>query len=232
MQTSKDIETYLASLDSEGTIIKTICQCSMNSNKTPMVNNRKKAYDFDAVVKMLFKGDAPTSVDCICVTNKTIDFIEFKDGVIDRYDTKYKELDSTCQECQRLHRESFKFFTQTREQHKKILEQNLRMKASDSLLILQNCILPHCGDSLTTYQLRLICVYKIGDISPLDEYELGMEDLASPAKNAVTSDPEVSDSIKGQLGRYAKEDIYCCHPFYESVSVYSNLEFQELKKYK
>ena len=98
MQTSKDIETYLASLDSEGTIIKTICQCSMNSNKTPMVNNRKKAYDFDAVVKMLFKGDAPTSVDCICVTNKTIDFIEFKDGVIDRYDTKYKELDSTCQE--------------------------------------------------------------------------------------------------------------------------------------
>ena len=106
------------------------------------------------------------------------------------------------------------------------------MKASDSLLILQNCILPHCGDSLTTYQLRLICVYKIGDISPLDEYELGMEDLASPAKNAVTSDPEVSDSIKGQLGRYAKEDIYCCHPFYESVSVYSNLEFQELKKYK
>ena len=231
MLISKDIETYLNSLGESAPIVKTIEQCSMNAKKIPMVNNRKMVYDFDAVVKALFKGDTPSSVDCVCVTKNSIDLIEFKDGMIDRYDKEYKEPEYTCQECKRLHKESFEYFIETRKKQKKILDQNLRMKASESLLVLQNCIFPQCDDSSHELQLRFVCVYKLGTVPPLEEYELGMDDLASPVAYIINSDPCVSKNIKTQLSRYAQEDIYRVHPFYECVFVYSNLEFEKLAWY-
>lgn len=226
----KDVKTFLEGLEPKEKIINTISQCSKNTEGIPMVNNTKLAYNFDEVVKALFNGDVPTSVDCICITNKIIDLIEFKDGLIDKYNKQYIDPEYTCQECKKLHKEVFDYHKKNREQQKSILDQNLRMKASESLLVLQNCILPYCRESPNEYQLRLVCVYKLGSIEPLDEYEVALEDLATPRKKV--KDSETSNVIIGQLNRFAKEDIQKKHPFYESLFVCSNLEFQELKRYK
>jgi len=237
MRISKDIETFLKSLkprNKNDKIVASISQCSENDDGIAMVNNKNNAYNFDNIVKALFKGDFPTSVDCIYIKNGVIDFIEFKDGVIDRYEKEYIEPDYTCQECKKLHKESFENFKKARKHQKKVLNQNLQMKASESLLVLQNCILPYCKDCedlSTQYDICFICVYKIGDIEPLDEYELGLEDLAAPASNISDSDPQVSKSINKQLSKYSNEDINHKHPFYEHIHVYSNLEFQAMSRY-
>ena len=129
MRIAKDVETFLGDLNATSKVIKSLSQCSMNQQGVPMVDNQKSAYDFDTITKVLFNGDVPASVDCLYIYKKTIEFIEFKDGLIDKYNKTYISPDYTCDECIRLHKEVFENLKNYREAHKESINKNLQLKA-------------------------------------------------------------------------------------------------------
>lgn len=219
MKTTKDIATYFEEKFPD--FKETLADCSKKNNGNAIVSNSPLAFNFDKISEQLFSNKL-TSVDCIFFKDKFVDFIEFKGGLIDRTDTTFKDPKYSCENCNKLHREGFKYFLKWQKHLKKVMHQNIQLKISESLYLFVNSILPCCNNVESEYHLRFILVFETGKVDPLDEYELINEDLSKEPKNKLNS----------LLRKYACSDSKGNKIFFEDIKIYTNQEFSNLRFYK
>lgn len=219
MKTTKDIATYFEKKFPD--FKETLADCSKENNGNAIVSNSPLAFNFDKISEQLFSNKL-TSVDCIFFKDKFVDFIEFKGGLIDRTDTTFKDPKYSCENCNKLHREGFKFILKGQKHLKKVMHQNIQLKISESLYLLLNSILPFCNTVDKSYRLRFVLVFEAGKIDPVEEYEILSEDLSKQSKN----------KLNALLRKYACSDAQGNKIFFEDVKIYTNQEFNNLPFYQ
>lgn len=154
---------------------------------------------------------------------KYIDLIEFKGGIIDKFNSKYQPIYSTCSSCNELHKSYFDELKRSHEWHKKVIHPNLQLKVVETLLLLMTYIFPKCQDVKIDKRIRLICVINETDVSPLDSLEIQLN-------NIVKSKSEKNELIR-LIGKYAKEDCEGNKLFLDDFSIYMDSEFNEIRAY-
>lgn len=215
MKTTKDVENYLEI--NLGDCKSTLKECSKNDQGVSIVYNNKKAFNFDKISKKIFPSGL-TSIDSICFRNKHIDFVEFKSGFLDKIDMNYNPSTYPC-----IDEEYFKLLTKVRKKEKKELTQNIQLKIVESLYVLKDIILPKCDDTSTEYDINFTLVFESGKINPLDEFEIGVENLANIK--------ETRNKLFRSLRKYQGQDSNGNKIFFEKIDIISNLEFNNLAIY-
>lgn len=220
MIVTKDVEGYFNTKYSK--FRKTLKECSVNDAGGTSITSLKEAYKFDDIAQQIM-SDKPTSVDCIFFGKKYIDLIEFKGGIIDKFNPKYQPLNSTCSSCNELHKSYFDGLKRSHKWHKKVIHQNLQLKVVETLLLLMTYIFPKCQDAKIEKRIRLVCVMNETDVSPLDALEIQLNNIAKskPEKNELTQ----------LIGKYAKEDCDGNKLFLDDFSIYMDSEFNKIHAY-
>lgn len=219
MEITKDIENYFQSnfLDFK----QKLSVCSQDETGNAMVSNSPEAFNFDKISKLLFPNEI-ASIDCVFFKKQYMDFIEFKGGLIDKINKNYQSQNYPCDKCNELHKDGYKLLLEKQEGLKKIIHQNIQLKIVESLYLLVNSILPYCTALQPNYKLRFILVFKAGEIDPLDEFEMGTEDLAKNSKS----------ELRKLLRKYACCDNQGNKIFFETIDIYTDKEFSNLKRYQ
>ncbi len=233
MKTNKDVLAFLEGED--GFPMKdfgdTFLECSKNeTTKIPIVTSEERCYNYDKIVKAIFTTP-PASADSLRITDRWIDFIEFKGGFVTKKAGKYEPIETECDTCKELHLEKYEWFKRFREINSEQIKDHLKVKAVESLCIFQNYILPRCRDTMpgTEYGLRFICVVErdSSTISSADKTILGMQDLAGHKARATPDGFSFLQRYETGIAENQKEK-----PFYENVKIIFTDEFENMISHK
>lgn len=220
MTIAKDVEGYFKANYSE--FLKAFSECAVDDLGRTNVTSVGKAYRFDDIAKTIFI-DKPASVDCIFFRKEFIELIEFKGGVIDRFNSNYQQPNYNCDNCNYLHKEYFKQLAESHRYYKKALHQNLQLKIVETLLVLINHIIPKCTDSDREYKIKLILVINLDATSPLDALEIQYNDKAK-LKSSI-------DEISRYICKYVRSNNFNEKIFLDEYKVLTDLEFNQISDY-
>lgn len=225
MVITKDVNKYFAiNYNNE---IETLSDCAQENNGQVEISSLKSAYNFDKILQKIGL-DNHGSVDCICFNGSSIDFIEFKGGVIDKIDKNYTPIETDCAQCKIFHREKFDYFIKAQENLKKVLHQNIQLKAIESLYIFAHHILPKCSDCEQGLKVRFICVFQTESLSPLDEFAEQQYALIKKSNEKIKAE---KNSLTALLKNFECVDCNGDKIFYEECVVMTNLEFNVRREY-
>lgn len=223
---TKDIENFFSEKYNSDEVYLPFSKCAKLDGGKVNITSARKAFAFDLIIKALKLNHA--SVDCVFFHKNYIDLIEFKDGIIDKISDEYLSIETDCEQCKILHRERFDAFKEKQKWHKKVLHQNIQLKAVESLYFILHYFLPQCVESEKKLQIRFICVFQTEAIDPLEEYEIQQLEIS---KNADKKINENKNSLVNLLKSYRGVDAYGNKLFYEDCKVMTNLEFNSRSEF-
>jgi len=219
------IKTNLFSFATEnwGDYLTTITEVSKRGDNNPLVVSEEKVYDFDKICENIFsrKDNLPSSVDCVRVSVKSIEFIEFKSGFKQRITKENFKPELTY--CDRVPNGHIcphfsKLFFRNQELKTKDLIHSIVKKAFDTYCLLEKQILPLCDvmEEGIEYKVKLIIVI---DEDSIEAYEKTLAELSSLHENQSDN---IFEKISGSLKGYRKmTDVSGVPYFYDQIDVVS-----------
>lgn len=145
---------------------KTVAEISKDEiTRVPMINREEVLYSFDDISKNLIPSAA--SVDAICVQNKGVVLIEFKQGFADKSCFDTYDPSKVC--CPHHPDESCFEFFEISQKNRKLEKENLyyclRQKAVETFCTLEKQIFPLCCPS----EGCKLTLYIVVDLDPIEE---------------------------------------------------------------
>ncbi len=217
---TKDIENYFSDRFNTDKLNISFADCARLDGGKVYITSARKVFAFDKIIESLELNYA--SVDCVFFHENFIDLIEFKDGIIDKVSDNYLPIETDCEQCKSLHREVFNTFKEQQKWHKKVLHQNIQLKAVESLYLLLHYFLPQCNECGRELIIRFICVFQTEDMSPLEEFEIQQLEITKNADKKIKAN---KNSLVSLLRPYGSAGSDGEKIFYEECMVMTNLEF-------
>ncbi len=219
----KDLERYAQNNWSE--LMAAVTELSSSGQGKPsLVTSDKKFYNFDKIFGQLFagQGSLPGSGDGLVFFRKSVCFVEFKSGFVQKITrNNYEKAKMTCDETGEECAAYRDLFFKNQETERKELLSNLRQKALEIYLTLEKKILPLCED---TEPRRLVFVVVIDD----DPVNVEEDLLAELTGSQTVKDNRIAD-IRRSLRRLAYQrdaagNTYC----YDEIEVHSAANFSRM----
>lgn len=223
---TKDVQSYATNNWSQ--FLKPISELSKTGKGTSLVESSEELYSFDDICKSFYKNKkVPTSADALRVTNRTVEFVEFKSGFEQKISKNNFDLEKgTCTILGGICKDFWSCFSNLQKANRKELIYAIRIKALESYITLEKQILPLCQDTTADVRLKLIIVV---DVDAVD----GMEDTLSDL--AVKEPPEgnsISDVRKALLRLINLHDAENNTYLYDCIEVLSAQDYLNSLKAK
>lgn len=183
---TKDVQSYAT--DNWRQFLKPISELSKTGKGTSLVESSEELYSFDDICKSFYKNKkVPTSADALRVTNRTVEFVEFKSGFEQKISKNNFDLGKgTCTILNDICKDFWSCFSKLQKANRKELIYAIRIKALESYITLEKQILPLCQDTTADVKLKLIVVI---DVDAVDSMEDTLSDLAvkePPEGNSIS----------------------------------------------
>lgn len=220
--TSKNLEAYIS--NNWGPPQKTISEISASNNSEPLVRSEKKMYCLDDICKDIYVPKyLPTSADGLDFRPRCIHLIEFKSGFRDKITKENFDLDTAkCESKGDLCQDYWKSFRRVRELEKEALVDSLRLKAIESYITLDRCLLPLC-EELPGKQVRI----KLTAVIDAEESDT-MEDMLAELAGKKPKSDNPYKNIRQALSRLQQQtDKKGITYYYDEIEVISAQEYQK-----
>lgn len=223
---TKDVQSYAT--DNWRQFLKPISELSKTGKGTSLVESSEELYSFDDICKSFYKNKkVPTSADALRVTNRTVEFVEFKSGFEQKISKNNFDLGKgTCTIINDICKDFWSCFSKLQKANRKELIYAIRIKALESYITLEKQILPLCQDTTADVKLKLIVVI---DVDAVDSMEDTLSDLA------VKEPPEgnsISDVRKALLRLTNLRDAENNPYLYDCIEVLSAQDYLNKLKAK
>lgn len=220
--TTKDLHTYAVA--NWTPFIKTITAISDSGDGiSPLVESELEIYHFDEICKSLFREKyTPTSADGIAVTKQYVELIEFKSGFKQKI-TKhnFNREKWYCEIARKECKLGGDLFLENQGHKNKELITNLRFKAIESYITLDQYILPYCTEAEPKASLSIRLTVVIDG----DEVD-GMEDTLAGLAGTEDASDSCLASVRKSLKRLEKLcDRKGVTYYYDSIAVMSAQDF-------
>lgn len=190
-----------------------------------LVEDDFQMYSFDDIVKNIFSEHClPTSVDGMWFAKDRIIFVEFKSGFQDKID--FNHFDPQKAECENPHKgimcqDHWKLMQLNRKNEKKILRDDIKLKAVESYIAFEKRISQQCAQSGN--DPVKISLWVVVDVEPTEGLEAI---LGYVAKNGIPN-KNVYRVLKDSLKRYQgnKDENGICY-YYDEIKILSASEFK------
>ena len=203
--------------------LKPVSELSGTLDGKPFVDDDREIYDFDTVTKKLYDNrNVPTSADGLLLSNRVVEFVEFKMGFKRKItratldDSKLKCPKFTGVTCS----EYGELLLKLGEKEVDELFASIRLKAIESYVTLDKKILPCCIESGERKNNSLFyCVV-------IDDYIDVMEDTLNMVADEESEDNSVT-RIRNGLSRLRNHvDAEGMDYLYDEINVFSPDEFK------
>ncbi len=193
----------------------------INEISEGIVTDEALFYSFDDIVESMFRrGFAPTSADCIIITDKNVEVIEFKQGF--KRNISNKNFDENKCKCPRdeeiICKDYAALLFKCGRKEIEELKTSIRSKAIESYIALEKDILPKCEHKEMQHRIKFIAVV---DAESVD----AMEDTLSELAGHDGAEENDISSIKQSLQRLKIGDPKGY--YYDDISVLTPYEFQK-----
>ena len=183
---TKDVQSYAT--DNWRQFLKPISELSKTGKGTSLVESSEELYSFDDICKSFYKNKkVPTSADALRVTNRTVEFVEFKSGFKQRitknnFDSEKGRCDALKEVCE----DYWNKFFELQKANKAELIYVIRLKALESYITLEKQILPLCQDTTAYVSLKLIVVIDGDAVDSMEDTLSGLAGKEPPEGNSIS----------------------------------------------
>ncbi len=218
--TINDLEIYFNKTWNGKDFRGTVTKLSKPKKGSPLVKSNFEMFDFDAIMRFVYRPELPSSVDGIYFSNGNVYLVEFKTGFyqkIRKGRSDFNEEEAKCPKTKSICEDYWKQFTDRQDREKDILYDSLKLKALESYLFLEKKI----GFIKNKFDSGKVILNIVIDENGIDGMEIALSDLA----NKNDSRNRVQDSMnRFQNQRDINDDIYC----YDEINVYSGEGFSQI----
>lgn len=216
---NKNVEQYFSNEWSN--YYKEVTETSKIDDKNSLIVAKNKEYKFDDIVKEIFvDNECPKSVDAVRFTDESCFFVEYKSGFRDKITVQNLRRPVECrQHPETLCTEFYEFYGDARNKAKGALIFALEMKAIESYVFLQQCILPLIVESGDKIPLILHIVIDIDPVERMIEIQKGV--LTKKESKNINIE-KINDSLRRLKNCFkpSNDDYY-----FDEVKVWSSSEY-------
>ena len=203
-----------------------VSNLSKRENKPSLVDSDFVMFNFDRITKDIHDAaKCPTSVDALYVSERALDFVEFKSGFKRRItkDTLTKEI-ARCKhmidkefECD----DYWELFWKNQNHEKEILLRGLKLKAIESYNTLERKILRECPQTANNANVKVKLTFVIDEIG-IENMESSLGELAGKPTTTTNCFTILKESLKRLA---VQKDVEGNDYHYDSIDVISVVDF-------
>jgi len=226
--TNKDLSQFAS--NNWQNYLSSITELSKSDSGISLVNNATVIYNFDEICKSLFGNtNVPTSADGIQITDKTIQFIEFKSGFKQKISKKnFNEEQAKCPDpdIDRVCKDYWDLFWENQGRKIQELISSLKFKAIESYVILEKHIINNC-ESLQPGHYSKMIFTAVVDEDGVDGIEDTLAELSSTEPNTDNTITSIRQALKRLSNRKDSDgNTY----FYDEIEVLTVKDYENRLK--
>lgn len=138
--TISELEAYFNQNWNEKEFRGTVTKLSKSDKGTSLVKSNFEMFNFDAIIRSIYKSDEPSSADAIFFSKGNLHLVEFKTGFYQKVRKRRSDFNEEIAKCKHLGAicdDYWKQFTERQDKEIEILLDSLKLKAIETYIFLE-----------------------------------------------------------------------------------------------